>query len=58
MSHFMGVGIFWIGLYRTGLSCWRLTLRFDTIPRRGNVASCLSFAIFEHFSSSADTVDY
>ena len=26
MSHFMGVGIFRIGLNRPDLSCWRLTL--------------------------------
>ena len=28
MSHFMGVGIFRIGLNRTDLGCWRLTLSF------------------------------
>ena len=27
MSNFMGVGIFWIGLNRADLGCWRLTLR-------------------------------
>ena len=27
MSNFMGVGIFWIGLNRADLSCWRLTLK-------------------------------
>ena len=27
MSHFVGVGIFWIDLNRTDLCCWRLTLR-------------------------------
>ena len=27
MSNFMGVGIFWIGLNRTDLGCWRLTLK-------------------------------
>ena len=27
MSNFMGVGIFWIGLNRPDLGCWRLTLR-------------------------------
>ena len=26
MSNFMGVGIFWIGLNRADLGCWRLTL--------------------------------
>ena len=26
MSHFMGMGIFRIGLNRTDLGCWRLTL--------------------------------
>ena len=26
MSNFTGVGIFWIGLNRAGLGCWRLTL--------------------------------
>ena len=26
MTHFMGVGIFRIGLNRTDLGCWRLTL--------------------------------
>ena len=26
MSNCMGVGIFWIGLNRADLSCWRLTL--------------------------------
>ena len=31
MSNFMGVGIFWIGLNRAGLGCWRLTLRFTNI---------------------------
>ena len=25
MSNFMGVGIFWIGLNRADLGCWRLT---------------------------------
>ena len=25
MSHFMAVGIFWIGLNRTDHGCWRLT---------------------------------
>ena len=29
MSNFMGVGIFWIGLNRTDLGCWRLTLRWS-----------------------------
>ena len=27
MSNFMGVGVFWIGLNRADLGCWRLTLR-------------------------------
>ena len=26
MSNFIGVGIFWIGLNRADLPCWRLTL--------------------------------
>ena len=26
MSNFVGVGIFWIGLNRADLGCWRLTL--------------------------------
>ena len=26
MSNSMGVGIFWIGLNRADLGCWRLTL--------------------------------
>ena len=26
MSNFMGVGIFWIGLNRDDLGCWRMTL--------------------------------
>ena len=29
MSNFMGVGIFWIGLNRADLGCWRLTLKYD-----------------------------
>ena len=28
MSHFVGVGIFWIDLNRTDLGCWRLTLKY------------------------------
>ena len=31
MSNFIGVGIFWIGLNRADLGCWRLTL---TVPNR------------------------
>ena len=27
MSNFMGVGVFWIGLNRADLGCWRLTLK-------------------------------
>ena len=27
MSNFMGVGIFWIGLNRADLGCWRLTFK-------------------------------
>ena len=27
MTNFLGMGIFWIGLNRADLSCWRLTLR-------------------------------
>ena len=34
MSNFMGVGIFWIGLNRTDLGCWRLTLS-KTTPSTG-----------------------
>ena len=26
MSHFIGMGIVWIGLSRTDIGCWRLTL--------------------------------
>ena len=33
MTHFMGVGIFRIGLNRTHLGCWRLTLRLLTHVR-------------------------
>ena len=34
MSHFMGVGIFRIGLNRPDLGCWRLTLKLGkTIAR-------------------------
>ena len=29
MSNFMGVGIFWIGLNRADLGCWRLTLEYS-----------------------------
>ena len=29
MSNFMGVGIFWIGLNRADLGCWRLTSSFQ-----------------------------
>ena len=29
MSNFMGVGIFWIGLNRADLGCWRLTEFFN-----------------------------
>ena len=29
MSNFMGVGIFWIGLNRTDLGFWRLTLNVN-----------------------------
>ena len=33
MSNFIGVGIFWIGLNRTDLGCWRLTLSsLITVP--------------------------
>ena len=31
MSNFMGVGIFWIGLNRGYLGCWRLTLNLRNI---------------------------
>ena len=31
MSNFMGVGIFWIGLNRADLGCWRLTLNLILI---------------------------
>ena len=30
MSHFLGVGIFWIGLNSTDLGCWRLTLMINS----------------------------
>ena len=38
MSNFMGVGIFWIGLNRADLGCWRLTLNvgFCCIARNYN----------------------
>ena len=29
MSNFMGAGIFWIGLNRADIGCWRLTLSGD-----------------------------
>ena len=32
MSNFMGVGIFWIGLNRVDLGCWRLTLSLNLFP--------------------------
>ena len=31
MSNFMGVDIFWIGLDRADLGCWRLTL--NDVPK-------------------------
>ena len=34
MSHFMGVGIFWIGLNPIDLGCWRLTLMEPLIKRQ------------------------
>ena len=40
MSHFMGVGIFWIDFNRTDLGCWLLTLSYP---------SC-SFDFFIHFA--------
>ena len=39
MSNFMGVGIFWIGLNRADVGCWRLTLRLSKVrgsKRRAN----------------------
>ena len=33
MSNFMGVGIFWIGLNRADLGCWRLTLNMLYLVR-------------------------
>ena len=32
MSHVMGVGIFRIGLNRTDVGCWRLTLKLIVNP--------------------------
>ena len=42
MSNFMGVGIFWIGLNRADLGCWRLTLRHLARQTREKYF-CLSF---------------
>ena len=33
MSNFMGVDIFWIGLNRADLGCWRLTLKDNSRPK-------------------------
>ena len=33
MSHFMGVGIVWIGLSPTDLGCWRLTLNTRVVSK-------------------------
>ena len=34
MSNFMGVGIFWMGLNRADLGCWRLTSKEYRNKRR------------------------
>ena len=43
MSHVMGVGIFQIGLNRTDLGSWRLTLRnpdlVEPVNKKGRVIS-------------------
>ena len=43
----MGVGIFWIGLNRTDLGCWRLTLRWsEYISGRGNMSNFMGVGFF------------
>ena len=44
MSNFMGVGIFWIGLNRAGLGCWRLTLSQPDSKVKQEVLSSISSA--------------
>ena len=39
MSHFMGVGIFWIGFNPTDLGCWRLTLKRNWPEQPGEAES-------------------
>ena len=49
MSHFMGVGIFRIGLNRTDLGCWRLTLRFNVWKSFVTKATNLPYCFFSQF---------
>ena len=45
MSHFMGVGIFRIGLNRTDLGSWRLTLNLKALGGGGCLPPHMRFSL-------------
>ena len=45
MSHFIGIGIFWIGLNRTDHRCWRLTVNGDNKYTANDICKMIEFLV-------------
>ena len=56
MSHFVGVGIFWIDLNRTDLGCWRLTLT-TTVPLGFYIRKYFRFLYYASLSTCCQNLE-
>ena len=52
MSNFMGVRIFWIGLNRADLGCWRLTLTSSQLSIQNILKAHILFIVKENFQAN------